>query len=172
MTRTAKKTNVAVSLAEAQQAANEYSRYSVQKDKLNVALNEQLNAVRQKYEPGITELDEAMAEPVAVLESYAIEQRGQWGDRKSTELGTCIIGFRTSPPSLQKARGITWDYIIALMRSNKVLKPFLRVKEDVDKQALLKLQQDAKIMKQLTAIGVTVKQDENFYVEPKKDVSL
>lgn len=169
MTRISKKTNVLVSLEEAQAAAHNYAFYSNKKDLITTKMNEELAAVRQQYEPDITAIDSYMTDEVGVLESYAIATRDEWGSKKSLELGGCVIGFRTNPPSLSKKKGITWDYIVGLMKANKVLKPFIRVKEDVDKTALLKQQTDDKLMKQLASLGVTVKQEEQFYVDAKKE---
>ena len=168
MARTSKKTNVNVSLSEAQQAAHEYAEASIKKDKLTAKLNEELQKVRLKYEPDITEVTETMEEPVDVLNTYAIEQRKNW-DGKSIELGSCVIGFRTNPASVSKKKGITWEAVVGLFKANKLLKPFVKVKEDVDKAALLKEQNNTKLVSQLEKVGVVFEQEENFFVDTKKD---
>jgi phage host-nuclease inhibitor protein Gam len=168
MSRTKKQTNVNVSLADAQAAAHLYAESSIKKDKLTAQLNEKLAAVRQQYEPAITELANTMEAPVDVLNVYALEQRKTW-DGKSLELSNCIIGFRTNPPSVGKTKGITWDAIVTLIKGNKVLKHFIKIKEDVDKAAILKEQTDVKISKQLQAVGIVIEQEECFYVDTKKD---
>ncbi|HOZ95373.1 MAG TPA: host-nuclease inhibitor Gam family protein [Niabella sp.] len=168
MTRTTKKTVVGVSLSEAQQAANTYSSVSASLGKLEAQLNEKLQQVREQYEFKITDLREQLAQPVDLLEAYAKENRGEW-EGKSLELSNCVIGFRTNPPSVAKKRGITWDAVVSLLKGNRLLKAFVKVKEDVDKTAILKSQTDAKVMKQLEAIGVCIEQEEQFYVDVKKD---
>lgn len=168
MTRVSKKTIVGVTLYEAQEAANAYAQASLKKDSLTAALNENLAAVREKYEPGLTALIEEMQEPLQVLETYAKEQRKNW-DGKSIELANCSIGFRTNPPSVSKKKGITWEAIVSLMKSNKLLKQFVKVKEDIDKTAILKSQTDLKITKQLQSVGVSIEQDEQFFVNTKKE---
>lgn len=168
MTRTAKKTIVNVSLTEAQQAANSYASANIKMDKLTAEMNEKLTAVREKYEPQITEITESMAEQVDVLEAFAKSTRHNW-DAKSAELANCIIGFRTNPPSLTKKKGITWDTVVALMQNNRLLKPFIRIKKDVDKAALLKAQTDAKLVKQMEAVGMLIEQEEQFFVDVKKE---
>lgn len=168
MARTSKKTNVNVTLAEAQAAANTYAESCIKKDKITATMNEKLNAIRQQYEPGITELNVEMEEPVEVLEAYAIAQRGNW-DAKSIELSNCVIGFRTDPPSVSKKKGITWDAIVGLMKNNKLLKQFVKIKEDVDKAFILKEKSNPKISKGLELIGITIEQEERFFVDTKKD---
>lgn len=167
--RVTKKTNVNVTLAEAQDAANAYARCAAKKETLTAKMNEKLAAIREQYEPELTSLDEQMAEPVAVLESFAIAQRDEWGDKKSTELASCIIGFRTTPPAITKEKRTQWGFIIALMKNSRLLKPFVKIKEDVDKAALLQLRDDAKMIKAMNAVGIQIEQQEIFYVDTKKE---
>ena len=168
MARTSKKTNVNVSLSEAQEAANNYADASIRKDKLTAKLNEELQKVRQRYESDITECEDAMIAPVEVLEAYALEQRKNW-EGKSVELGSCVIGFRTNPASVAKKKGLTWEAIVGLFKNNKALKAFIKVKEDIDKAALLKEQTNEKLVAQLEKVGVMFEQLENFYVDAKKE---
>lgn len=168
MTRIATKTIVDVSQADVQQAANAYAKASIQKDKLNADMAAKLAVIREKYQAEIDQLDEELNQQAEVLKSYAIEQRKNW-DGKSVTLNNCTIGFRTTPPSVSKKRGITWDALVGLMKNNKLLKPFVKVKEDVDKTAILKAQTDAKVMKHFEVIGGIIEQEELFYVEAKKE---
>lgn len=167
-TRTTKKTIVGVSYAEAQSAANQYAAASIRKDKITAELNEKLKLVREKYEPTLTDIEAELQEPVDVLETFAKEQRAGW-EAKSIELSNCVIGFHTNPPSIGKKRGITWDAVVGIFKANKLLKTFVRVKEEVDKAALLKEKTNAKLMKLLEPIGVTIEQEESFYVDVKKE---
>ena len=117
MARTSKKTKVNVSLSDAQAAAHEYAEASIKKDKLTAKMNEELQKVRAKYEPDITGITGALEERVETLNAYAIEQRKNW-DGKSIELGSCVIGFRTNPPSVAKPKKTTWDFVVGLMEQN------------------------------------------------------
>ncbi|PZP38696.1 MAG: hypothetical protein DI598_20460 [Pseudopedobacter saltans] len=168
MARTAKKTNVNVTLSEAQAAAHIYADITIQKENLENEMKAKIAAIRAEYEPDITDLDGQLAEPYDILESYAKETKDGW-DKKSLELAACTIGFRTTPPSVGKIKGVTWDGIISLLKGKKNLKQFVAVKEAVDKAAILKVQTDAKIMRELTTIGVTIEQSEQFFVEEKKE---
>jgi phage host-nuclease inhibitor protein Gam len=168
MARTSRVTTVNISLEEAQAAAHQYAQQSIEKDKITAEMNAKLAAVREKYQPSLDECEVALKEPVETLEAFAKENRKSW-DGKSVELGGCVIGFRTNPASVAKKKGITWDAAVALFKSNKLLKPFIRVKEDIDKAALLKEQTNDKIVAQLDKVGVMFEQLEQFYVEPKKE---
>ncbi len=168
--RTSKKTVTGITLSEAQEAATTYAKSSIQFDKKTAEMNEKLAAIREKYQPELTELEEAMKEPSDILHNYAVEQRKNW-DAKSIELSNCVIGFRMNPPSVAKKRGITWEAVVGLFKGKKALKDFVKVKEDVDKAAILKSQTDTKIVKALAEVGVTIEQDEQFYVDAKKETA-
>jgi phage host-nuclease inhibitor protein Gam len=168
MARTSTKTKVGITETEAQDAAHIYAKSSIEKDKLQAQMNEKLATVREQYQPKITSLEADMVEPVEVLKVYAVEQRNNW-DGKSTELANCVIGFRTNPASVGKTKGITWDAIVGLIKANKILKHFVKVKEDVDKASILKEYGDVKISKQLQAVGIVIEQEECFYVDTKKE---
>lgn len=169
--RTKKTVKTNVSLTEAQAAANQYSSAVLKTESLTAKMNEELNVLRKKYEPQISELQEVLKEPVEVLQSYALEQRTKW-DGKSVELGSCVIGFRTNPASVAKKKGFTWDAVVGLFKTNKLLKPFVKVKEDIDKAALLKEQTNSKIVSALEKVGVVFEQEEEFFVNPKKEKAI
>lgn len=166
-TRTTKKAISGVSEADAQAAASAYAKHSLSKDTLTAKMNEELEKIRQKYQPQITEAEDKLSEPVEVLNVYAIEQRGRW-DAKSVEVGGCVIGFRTNPPSVQKPAKVTWAYILNMMNQHKLLKAFVKVKEDIDKAAILK-ETDTKVLKALEKIEVSIVQEEQFFVDVKKE---
>jgi phage host-nuclease inhibitor protein Gam len=166
-TRTTKKAISGVTDADAQSAAAAYAKHTLSMDTLTAKMNEELEKIRQKYQPQISDAEENLEEPVEVLSIYAVEQRAKW-DGKSIELGGCTIGFRTNPPSVQKPSKVTWAYILNLMNQSKVLKAFVKVKEDIDKAAILK-ETDAKVLKALEKIEVTIAQEELFFVDVKKE---
>ena len=83
-------------------------------------------------------------------------------EQKSIELFNCEIGFRTNPPSVTKDRKTQWAAHCGADEKNRLLKAFVRVKEDVDKEAILKLRDDAKYMKAVNGVGIRIEQDEVF----------
>ena len=166
MTRISKRAKTNVSLSEAQAAAHNYFNLSSQKGKLEGELNEKIQALRELYEPEITELTEGLDEPYDTLKSYAIENRKDW-DNKSIELASCTIGFRLPPPSVNRQKGMTWLAIIGLMLKRKSLKDFVKVKQDIDKKEILAAQNDAKLMKELGSVGIVIEQEEEFFVDAK-----
>lgn len=168
MTRTAKKTKVSVTLEQAHVAAKNYATASTKLDSIQAKMNEEIIKVKDKYLAKINELNEAIIEPVETLESFAIANKDSW-DKKSLELPHCVIGFRTGTPKVEKEKKFTWDAITKMLSNNKIFKDFVRTKSEVDKGAILKID-DAKLLKKLNEYcGLEIVQEESFYVDCKKE---
>jgi phage host-nuclease inhibitor protein Gam len=79
------------------------------------------------------------------------------GKRKSVELPTGIIGWRMTPPSVE-LEGV--ENIIESLKTLK-LERFIRTKEEVNKEAMLREPEIA-----TTVQGVTITQKEEFMAKP------
>jgi phage host-nuclease inhibitor protein Gam len=169
MAKTTKKTIVNVSLEQAQEASSTYAKSSTRLEKIQAKMNEEINKIKSKYEVEITQLQESLNEPYDVLETYAKEQKPTWGTKKSSELMQCIISFRTGTPRVDKSSKMTWPSIVAVMKNVKALKDFVRVKEDVNKEAILACKDEKIITKLKDMCQVTIEQDETFSVDVKKE---
>lgn len=103
------------------------------------------------------------------LEDFCNEHRSDFGDRKSKELSHGIVNFRLHPPSVQKIKGVTWDAAINLIKaSRKWLERFVRIKEDVDKDAVLAAHANSEITPaELYQLGMAIEQKESFGYELK-----
>ena len=77
------------------------------------------------------------------------------------------IGYRTGTPKLKTLKGFTWASALNLVR--EFLPSFIRTTEEIAKDKLL-ADRDAEGMgEKMAQCGITVTQDETFYVEPKKE---
>lgn len=87
-------------------------------------------------------------------------------DGKTVNLITGEIAWRLNPPSVSFKKGIKVEQIVAHIKQLKFAKLFVRVKEEVDKEAILKA--DAKTLSKLTAAGTIkiVRDAETFSVTP------
>ncbi|MBI5222589.1 MAG: host-nuclease inhibitor Gam family protein [Candidatus Magasanikbacteria bacterium] len=79
------------------------------------------------------------------------------GKRKTVEVPTGTFGWRMTPPSV-KLRDV--ESILESLKSLK-LKRFIRTKEEIDKEAMLKEPETAKTVK-----GVSISQHEEFVAKP------
>ena len=169
MTRVKKKVIANVTLEQAQEASELFATTSTKLSKVEAKMNEEINRVKSKYQDEITELQEALEEPQEVLQVFADEQKNDWGKKKSLELLHCTIGFRTATPKVDKSKKFTWDAVLELMKKNKLFKPFIRTKDEINKEAILaeKNEETLKLLRE--ECYVEIKQDENFFVEVKKE---
>lgn len=169
MTRIKKKVIANVTLEQAQEASELFATTSTKLAKVEAKMNEEINRVKSKYQDEITELHETLEEPQEVLQVFADEQKSDWGKKKSMELLHCTIGFRTGTPKVDKSKKFTWDAVLELMKKNKLFKPFVRTKDEINKEAILaeKNEETLKLLKE--ECYVEIKQDESFYVEVKKE---
>ncbi len=170
-TRTKKKTIANVSLETAQEASRVFAVNQNKLASIEAEMNRKINDVKSKYQDQITELKDMIDEPLEILEVYAKEQQENWGKKKSLELLHCVIGFRTGMPKVEKDKKFTWDAVTELLSKNKVFKSlFIRTKEEINKEAILALDKEDSMLARLKdECYIMVKQDETFYVEPKKE---
>ena len=95
------------------------------------------------------------------LEEFATMNRGDLGTAKSKQLNAGTLGFRLGQPSLKTMAKLTWEKVLEILQVNK-MKKFIRVKTEVDKQALLASGLDAESLK---GFGVRIVQEERFFYD-------
>ena len=135
-------------------------------DAEEAALNKELAAVRAKHEAEITAFQETVELLRAQIRSWADKNPDVFARRKSVDMvhGTC--GYRTSPPSIKPAAGVTWEKVKAILDSKRP--DFIRVVKEVDKEALLAAR-SLMSPDDFAILGLRIHQPEEFYVDPKKD---
>ena len=79
------------------------------------------------------------------------------GKKKTVAVPTGSFGWRMTPPSVSISKA---EEVVKRLKSLK-LERFIRIKEEVDKEAMLKEQEMAK-----TVSGVTISQHEEFFAKP------
>ena len=87
--------------------------------------------------------------------------RGDLGTAKSKQLNAGTLGFRLGQPSLKTMAKLTWEKVLEILQVNK-MKKFIRVKTEVDKQALLASDLDDESLK---GFGVRRVQEERFFYD-------
>jgi hypothetical protein len=117
--------------------------------------------------------DNAAAPLIKEIEGIAAAIESWWraggsviaGDKKSTELGGCKIGLRTSRPKL--AHGFeSDDKAIEALRGTRWAKRTTRVSYSLDRTGTLKLLQlGGKAASDVASLGFSIEQDERFFLE-------
>jgi phage host-nuclease inhibitor protein Gam len=169
-----KQTSTHCSIEEAEEIGKTYSERTNKLEKIEAKMNEEVNKVKDRYSDEITEIKELLLVQKKLLEAYAREHRKNWGDRKTFELLYCKIAFRDSNPKVSKPEEFTWDEVLELLKKNKKFKQFIRVKEEINKEAILSLnasdKKDSSLLKQLKdECYLFIEHPEKFFVTPKKE---
>jgi phage host-nuclease inhibitor protein Gam len=100
-----------------------------------------------------------------MLEVYAKEQKDNWGRRKSLDLLHSVIGFRTGTPRVTKDKMLTWDDVLDMVKEK--FPSLVRVKCELDKEAIISMREDKEFLNLQKACFVDVVQEETFFVEAK-----
>lgn len=129
-------------------------------DTINTKLNEQVEKLKaeamEKTQPEEKEIED-LFERIRIFAESHREELTEGGKTKTCKLPTGEIYWRFTPPAVT-LRDV--KKVIEQCKERK-LKQFLRIKEEVDKQAMLKEPDVAKTIK-----GVTIEQKEEFVVKP------
>lgn len=125
----------------------------------------------------IAELEAEQKAKLALCEKFAEEHRADLlaGPAKSAETPLSTWGFRTGMPQLKLLSKWTWDKVLETLQSwGGKDNDFIRVRLEVNKEAILRCQADGYIGRQdtpLAELGLKVVQTESFYIEPKVDTA-
>ena len=119
--------------------------------------------IQSKMDMEITRIRDKYAD--ALAEQQDIEEL--FSRRKSYESAHGTFGFRTGTPKLKNIKGFTWASVTNLVK--EFLPGYIRVSEELAKDRLLADRDKEDVAEQLSKCGMTIVQDETFYVEPKKE---
>ena len=142
-------------------------RMQARRDEILADMDRAIAAIRDEHREELAELDADIAVELKLLESAAIANPDQFVEKKSVELLTGTLGFRTPTPSLKTLAKYTWERVLKTLKARK-LKAFYVVRESVNKEAIL-AEREKLGEKGLAALGLRISQDETFYVEPKRE---
>ena len=150
-------------LAEARSYVRRIGEESRRAARIEAELNDRIAALREEYAAKAAPHNKAAEELTEGLRIFAEARRDELtnhGKRKSVDLGTGEIGWRMRPPR------VLLRNVAGVIESLKTLKltRFIRVKEEVNKEAILAEPDIAEQVK-----GITIKQDEDFFVVPAED---
>lgn len=125
-------------------------------------MNDAIAAITQKHQPYLDELKALEADQLAGVQAWCEANRStitDGGKVKTVNMVTGEVAWRQRPPSVT-LRMV--EKIIEQLKAKRLAKRFLRVKEEVDKEAILK---DPKAV--ANVVGVTVVSGvEDFVVKP------
>ena len=159
-----KKVVIAVpkSLDEAAQFLAQIGKEQRATDKIQSEINTKVEELKAKAMTDVKPHQENISQLVEGLFAFAETHRDELtdgGKHKTVEVPTGTFGWRMTPPA------ISLRDVESILRSLKSLKltRFVRTKEEIDKEAMLKEPDVAKTVK-----GVSINQHEDFVAKPSE----
>lgn len=170
MAKREKKTVYAgVTREEMEEAMSKYATAEAKYCSLTARMDVEMTKIREKYADELARLDGEKEEAFDLLQAFAVENKTElFSKRKSLESVHGTIGFRTGTPKLKPAKGFTWASITNLLK--EFLPDYIRTTEEPAKDKLLADREDELVATNLPRVGISVVQEETFYVEVKKEV--
>ena len=141
-------------------AIAEIGRRQRERDRIQAAMNDELAAIRERYETEAAPHAAAIQALSKGVQTWCEAHRGeltQDGKTKTAALASGEVKWRTRPPSVA-VRGM--EAVIDLLKRMKLQK-FIRVKEEVNKDAILA---DPEAVREVK--GITITQKEDFVIVP------
>lgn len=155
--------SIVSSRADAEKLLGEISRDTADLNALKAQLDQELTAVRQKYEGRIDGFTKQIEQKSGLLQQWAESAPEEFGAKKSIDFLHGRIGFRTGNPALKTLSGWTFKRVLEVID-----RTFVRTKEELDKELVLASHARGELDdKGLRGVGLRVVQDEAFFVEPK-----
>lgn len=170
-----------ITTEQANDAFAQYAKADAQIQKINAEIELQCAKIREKKADELTRLDAEREQAFGTLQAYAVENQAElFTKKKSLEMAHGTIGFRTGTPKLKTLKGFTWASALNLVR--EFLPGYVRTTDEIAKDKLL-ADRDCRyieiddptdtmgtpMLEKMAQCGITVVQDETFYVEPKKE---
>lgn len=152
---------------DAEAAFAEFATADAKQKEITAKMDLQITKIREKYADDLNQLQEQKDQSFEKLQSFAENNREEFGKRKSLEFQHGILGFRTGTPKLKTLKGFTWASVLGLLKVH--LPGYVRTIEEPAKDRLLADREEPDTLKKFKDVGIYVDQDETFFVEPKKE---
>lgn len=156
-----------LSLEDAESVFAEFALADAKIQKITAEMDSKIIKIRESYDSQLTDLKITKDESFEKLQHYAQANPELFSKKKSLEMTQGVIGFRTTPESVGKLKGFTWDAVTNMLK--EFLPNYIRVKEEPNKEAILKDKEEIKAL--FPKVGIKIEQSETFYVEPKKETA-
>ena len=169
MAKRAKKTIISgVTREQADAAFAQYAKATAQSEKITAEIELQCAKIREKYASQLATLNSEAEQAFDTLQSFATENQAElFTKKKSLEMAHGTIGFRTGTPKQKTLKGFASASAVQWVK--EFLPDFIRKTEEIAKDKMLADRESKGMTEKLSKCGITVAQDETFFVEPKKE---
>lgn len=126
-------------------------------------LNDKILKIQESIQPAIERMKSEQIGLERDIQLYCEANKTEFDSSRSKELNYGVVGFRKSTGALKTMKGMTWEACKNLIKASRALRDkFLRIKEDIDKNAILSSGMKAD---QMAKLGLHIAQEDNFYIE-------
>jgi len=154
-----KSTITLASWQEADDALRKVAFAQAKIDKVEAEMNAEINKLRQAAERKIVREKELVAEHEQALEAFCRAKRADFGDKQSRILTFGEVNFRVHPDKIVQQKGTKIEQTIRIIKAmgKKAVDQWIRIKEEINKDALLKESTEL-----LDELGLEKKKTESF----------
>lgn len=146
----------------------EYAAADAKLQKINAQMDVQMTAIRERYSQDISKLTETKDKAFEIVQAFAVDNKDDlFTKKKSMEGAHGTFGFRTGTPKLKTLKGFTWGAALNLLK--EFLPGYVRVSEEPAKDKLLADRDTEDVAAGMAKCGISVVQDETFFIELKKE---
>lgn len=139
----------AAARAQVAQKLRRLARAQVRLERVQAELDEQLDAVRQRYDGRVASLQDRLSRMLADLEAHCRGEREAIlpPGRKSLVTPSGEVGFRKGEPTVRLCEGLAEEEVCRLLRAAQ-LAELVRAKEAPDKPAVRKALRDGRVSRE------------------------
>lgn len=152
---------------QAEDAFGKYADADAKQQQITAKMDVAITKIRDKYADDLAKLEEIKEKSFEEIQVFAESNIELFEKKKSMEMAHGIIGFRTGTPKLKTRKGFTWSAVNQLLK--EFAPDYVRTKEEPAKDKLLADREEPTLKELFPKVGITVVQDEAFFVEPKKE---
>lgn len=157
------------------QCAEEVRKYAETQNEINALdadMNSEIIAVKERYEAKIEELKQKIKVHQKLIEGWAMDNPDEFPqDKKSVDFPCGTIGHRTGTPTVVAIGGWTLGGALTALVSRGESR-FVSTKESLSKEAILAAVRKKEISPEwLRGVGLEVRQNEKFFIEPKLEAT-
>lgn len=126
-------------------------------------MNDEILKIQNRYLPSVQKMQSEKIGLERDIQLYCESQKERFAESRSQYLNYGVVGFRKGTGALKTLKGFTWEAVKNMIKASKKFRDvFLRVKEDIDKQAIIGSNLKAE---ELAKLGVQIAQEDSFYYE-------
>lgn len=149
---------------EAELKLGEIAQLKLNARKLAVVMDQQINAIREKYQPSMEAMAADLEALTEALREWATANEAEFGKLKSLKTALGKMGWRVGMPKLKTLSGVKWETAMARLKADAP--EYVRTNEEIDKEGII-ANRERLGPELLKTLGVRVVQEETFFVEPE-----